>query len=162
MTKLFWRPLALAALALLPLAPVAAQDSDDAEIRGVIGVYFRGHATGNADTMRMAFLPTAHIEGIRNGAFSSWTVEQYLAGFRGTPAADEATRVRTIDAIDRSGTAAMARAISPSLAADRPVSALPCTSATLTAAPAAVKSRVMHGMARPAQFVGGRCPRSAA
>jgi hypothetical protein len=101
--------MALLLLAGIP-ASVRAQDPDDAQIRQVIGTYFRGHATGNADTMRAAFLPTAHIEGIRNGAFSSWTVEQYLAGFRGTPAADEATRVRTIDAIDRSGTAAMARA----------------------------------------------------
>jgi hypothetical protein len=111
MTRTLARTAALLALALLPLsAPAAAQDTDDAQIRQVIGVYFRGHATGNADTMRAAFLPTAHIEGIRNGTFSSWTVDQYLAGFRGTPAPDEATRVRTIDSIDRSGTAAMARA----------------------------------------------------
>lgn len=111
MTPTFARTAALLTLALLPLsAPAAAQDTDDAQIRQVIGVYFRGHATGNADTMRAAFLPTAHIEGIRNGTFSSWTVDQYLAGFRGTPAEDEASRVRTIDSIDRSGTAAMARA----------------------------------------------------
>lgn len=60
--------------------------------------------------MRAAFLPTAHIEGIRNGTFTSWTVDQYVAGFQGTPAPDEATRTRVIDIVDRSGTAAMARA----------------------------------------------------
>jgi len=60
--------------------------------------------------MRAAFLPTAHIEGIRNGVFPSWTVDQYVAGFRGTPAPDEASRVRTIELVDRSGTAAMVKA----------------------------------------------------
>lgn len=104
----------LVLLAILPLlacaGPVQAQDDDDAQIRQVIGVYFRGHATANADTMRAAFLPTAHIEGIRNGAFTSWTVDEYVALFRGTPAPDEASRVRTIDVVDRSGAAAMAKA----------------------------------------------------
>jgi hypothetical protein len=105
-------PLVLfAALSMLALAaPIHAQGDDDAHIRQVIGVYFRGHATANADTMRAAFLPTAHIEGIRNGVFTSWPVDQYVAGFRGTPAADEATRVRTIDRVDRSGSAAMVKA----------------------------------------------------
>ena len=93
-------------------APLAAQssDADTRAIREVIGVYFRGHATANPDTMRAAFLPTAHIEGLRNGAFVSWTVDQYVANFRGQPAADEAARTRTIDVVDLSGTAAMARA----------------------------------------------------
>ena len=93
-------------------APLAAQssDADTRAIRAVIGVYFRGHATANPDTMRAAFLPTAHIEGLRSGAFVSWTVDQYVANFRGQPAADEASRTRTIDVIDVSGTAAMAKA----------------------------------------------------
>src|SRR5688572_19352445 len=107
------RPIALlAACCVLTLAePARAQDdADTQQIRQVIGVYFRGHATANADTMRAAFLPTAHIEGIRNGVFTSWTVDQYVANFRGTPAPDEATRTRVIDVVDRSGTAAMAKA----------------------------------------------------
>lgn len=101
----------LAALPIFVLAgPIQAQRNDDSEIRQVIGVYFRGHATANADTMRAAFLPTAHIEGIRNGVFTSWSVDQYVAGFRGTPAPDEATRVRTIDLVERTGDAAMVKA----------------------------------------------------
>ncbi len=84
--------------------------TDEQAIRDVIGVYFRGHATANADTMRAAFLPTAHIEGLRNGTFTSWTVEQYVAGFRGSPAQDEASRRRVIDVVDHSGSAAMVRA----------------------------------------------------
>src|SRR5687768_9703695 len=100
-----------AMLSLAISSPAFAQgDADDAQIRQVIGVYFRGHATANADTMRAAFLPSGHIEGIRNGQFTSWTVDQYVAGFRGQTAADEAMRTRVIDVVDKSGTAAMVRA----------------------------------------------------
>jgi hypothetical protein len=107
MQKLF----TAAILALAIASPAFAQsDADDTQIRHVVGVYFRGHATANADTMRSAFLPSAHIEGIRSGQFVSWTVDQYVAGFRGQPATDEAARTRVIDVVDRSGTAAMVRA----------------------------------------------------
>jgi len=101
-----------AALLVTLTAPLAAQstDADTKAIRDIIGVYFRGHATANPDTMRAAFMPTAHIEGLRNGAFVSWTVDQYVANFRSQPAADEASRTRVVDVVDVSGTAAMAKA----------------------------------------------------
>lgn len=89
---------------------LAAQSADEAGVRAAIEQYFKGHATGDAENMRAAFLPSAHIEGIRQGQFTSWTVDQYVANFRGRPAADEASRRRTIDSIDISGTAAMAKA----------------------------------------------------
>jgi hypothetical protein len=60
--------------------------------------------------MRQAFLPTAHIEGIREGKFTSWSLDEYCALFTGVPAADEATRQRRIDSIDVSGMAANAKA----------------------------------------------------
>ena len=112
MTTTFMRSLALlTSFSMLALVgPARAQDDDCTQIRSVINLYFRGHATANADTMRAAFLPTAHIEGIRNGVFTSWTVDQYVAGFRGTAAPDEASRTRVIDIVDRSGTAAMVKA----------------------------------------------------
>ena len=50
---------------------------EDAAVRAAVNQYFRGHATGNGDEMRKAFLPTAHIEGIREGKFVSWTIEEY-------------------------------------------------------------------------------------
>ena len=89
---------------------VSAQTSDEQGVRDVVNQYFRGHATASADEMRKAFLPTAHIEGLRSGKFVSWTVEEYCANFKGQPAADEASRKRTIDSVDISGTAAMVRA----------------------------------------------------
>ncbi|MGW0769104.1 nuclear transport factor 2 family protein [Streptomyces sp. NPDC002676] len=70
--------------------------------------YIRGHATGDPTHFRDAFLPTAHIEGIRDGAFVSWPLDEYCALFRGQPAPDEPTRSRRIDAIDVHGTVATA------------------------------------------------------
>ena len=93
----------------MAMTPAAAQ-SDEAGVRVALNQYFRGHATADGAEMRKAFLPTAHIEGIRDGKFVSWTVEEYCSRFTGKPAADEASRKRTIDSIDISGTAAMARA----------------------------------------------------
>ncbi|MGC4750057.1 nuclear transport factor 2 family protein [Micromonospora sp. DT201] len=70
--------------------------------------YIRGHATADPAHFRDAFLPTAHIEGIRDGEFVSWRLDEYCALFRGLPAPDEPTRSRRIDAIDVHGTVATA------------------------------------------------------
>lgn len=71
--------------------------------------YFLGHARDDASHMRQAFLPTAHIESMREGVFTSWTLDVYCERFKGTPAADEAQRQRTIDWIQVSGHAGCAR-----------------------------------------------------
>jgi hypothetical protein len=104
----FCLALLLGLLAAVPAAPQAT--SDDAGVRAAITHYFQGHATGDASHMRLAFLPTAHIEGIRDGRFASMTLEEYCARFPGKPPADEASRHRTIDVVDINGTAAMVRA----------------------------------------------------
>ncbi|WP_435281419.1 nuclear transport factor 2 family protein [Streptomyces koelreuteriae] len=70
--------------------------------------YIRGHATGDPAHFRAAFLPTAHIEGIRDGAFVSWRLDEYCALFPGRPAPDEPARSRRIDAVDVHGTVATA------------------------------------------------------
>ena len=100
----------LAAFLLLSSALAGAAGRDDEAVRAPIEEYLKGHATGDASHMRKAFLPTAHIEGIRGGKFSSWTLDEYVAGFKGTPAADESTPRRTIDDVHVTGTAATARA----------------------------------------------------
>jgi hypothetical protein len=90
--------------------PTQEAESAQEGIRAAINHYFKGHATGDASHMRKAFLPTAHIEGIREGKFTSWTVDEYCANFKGKPAGDETARVRTIDVIDVSGNSGMAKA----------------------------------------------------
>jgi hypothetical protein len=95
---------------LLAPAFVAAQSSEEKAVRAAVEQYFRGHSTGSSAEMRKAFLPTAHVEGNRDGKFVSWTAEEYSSRFSGKPAADEVSRRRTIDSVDVSGSAAMARA----------------------------------------------------
>ena len=93
----------------MPGVALAQQASEDAAVRKPLEAYLQGHATGDASHMRSAFLPTAHIEGIRDGKFLSWTADEYIAGFKAQPPADEARRKRWIDSVDVSGNAAMAR-----------------------------------------------------
>ncbi|MEV7282335.1 nuclear transport factor 2 family protein [Streptomyces sp. NPDC093111] len=70
--------------------------------------YVRGHATGDPAHFRAAFLPGAHVEGIRDGAFVSWPLDTYCALFHGSPAPDEASRSRRVDAVDVHGSVATA------------------------------------------------------
>jgi Putative lumazine-binding len=100
----------LALLGVCMFATAADAKSSDDPVRAPLRSYLMGHATGDASHMRKAFLPTAHIEGIREGKFVSWSLDEYCARFTGKPANDEASRRRTIDHVDVSGDAAMARA----------------------------------------------------
>ncbi|NSL43881.1 nuclear transport factor 2 family protein [Streptomyces sp. 8P21H-1] len=70
--------------------------------------YVRGHATGRPGHFREAFLPTAHIGGIRDGVFVSWSLDEYCALFQGRPAPDEPARSRRVDTVDVHGTVASA------------------------------------------------------
>ncbi|MGW6008593.1 nuclear transport factor 2 family protein [Streptomyces sp. NPDC055210] len=70
--------------------------------------YICGHATGDPGHFRAAFLPTAHVEGVRDGVFVSWPLDEYCALFDGRPAPDEPARSRRIDTVDVHGTVATA------------------------------------------------------
>ncbi len=103
--------LASAGAALAQGNPFQALVSPDvAAARVPVEQYLKGHATGDASFIRQAFLPTARIEGVRDGKLRSWTVDDYAAGFKGTPPANERERSRTIDLINVAGGAAVARA----------------------------------------------------
>ena len=102
--------IALAMLIVVPGVVTAQTSPDEAAVRAVVEQYFKGHATGSPAEMRKPFLPSAHVEGNRNGVFTSWTVDEYAGNFSGKPAADEASRKRSIDYVSISGTAAMAGA----------------------------------------------------
>jgi 3-hydroxyisobutyrate dehydrogenase-like beta-hydroxyacid dehydrogenase len=89
-------------------AVAATVPSFSAGVLDPLFAYIRGHATGDPGHFRKAFLPTAHIEGIRNGTFVSWRLDDYCALFDGHPAPDEPTRCRRIDAVDVHGMVATA------------------------------------------------------
>ncbi|MET8643658.1 nuclear transport factor 2 family protein [Streptomyces sp. NPDC004675] len=88
-------------------AAAMAPATEDAVLEP-LRAYIRGHATGDPAHFRAAFLPTAHIEGIREGAFVSWRLDDYCALFPGHPAPDEPARARRIDSVDVHGTVATA------------------------------------------------------
>lgn len=83
--------------------------SEHTAVREPIDLYFLGHAKDDAAYMRRAFLPSAHIESMRDGVFTSWALDVYCDRFKGLPAIDEATRRRTIDWIDVGGNSACAK-----------------------------------------------------
>lgn len=74
------------------------------EVLAPLLAYAAGHATGEASYHRRAFLPTAHVEGLRDGAFTSWGLDDFCALFTGKPADDEAERWRRIEQVSTSGT----------------------------------------------------------
>ncbi|MFE4408153.1 nuclear transport factor 2 family protein [Streptomyces sp. NPDC056821] len=90
------------------IAVAATVPAVDEAVLEPLRSYIRGHATGDPTHFRDAFLLTAHIEGIRDGAFVSWRLDEYCALFPGRPATDEPTRTRRIDTIDVHGTVATA------------------------------------------------------
>lgn len=90
------------------IALAATTPAADADVLTPLRAYIRGHATGDPAHFHEAFLPTAHIEGMRDGIFVSWRLDEYCALFHGQPAPDESTRWRRIDAVDVHGTVATA------------------------------------------------------
>ncbi|MFD5651293.1 nuclear transport factor 2 family protein [Streptomyces sp. NPDC127039] len=101
-------PAADVAVAAVPTGEVDVEGDVEGAVLDPLRAYVRGHATGDPGHFRDAFLPTAHIEGVRDGAFVSWGLDEYCALFRGRPAADEATRTRRIDAVEVHGSVATA------------------------------------------------------
>lgn len=70
--------------------------------------YARTHATGDPSFLDEAFLPTSHVEGYRDGGFSSWDLQTYKKLFSGSPADDEHDRIRRIERLDVRGPVATA------------------------------------------------------
>lgn len=99
--------IALAATAPAATSAVGSAVAGD-DVLAPLHAYMRGHQTGDPAYFRAAFLPSAHIEGIRNGDFVSWCLDDYCALFDGSPAPDESSRYRRVDTADVHGTVATA------------------------------------------------------
>ncbi|MBO1335435.1 nuclear transport factor 2 family protein [Streptomyces sp. VRA16 Mangrove soil] len=90
------------------IAVAALTPAVRAAVLAPLRAYVRGHATGDPAHFRAAFLPGAHIQGMREGAFVSWSLDQYCGLFPGRPAPDEAARTRRLDTVSVHGTVATA------------------------------------------------------
>jgi metallo-beta-lactamase class B len=84
-------------------ATATAQDSP----RDAVELYFHAHAFGNGDYVRQAFAPDAKVEFVKSGQLKQWTREEFAGRFQG-PANDEFRRVRRVERLEISGTAASA------------------------------------------------------
>lgn len=73
--------------------------------------YIKAQATGNGDLIRQAFYKDARIMAFRDGKLTNLSVEEFASRFTGKAADDEAKRKRTIESLDISGNAAVAKII---------------------------------------------------
>lgn len=104
-------PVIVAAASLFVLLPARAQQREEAAVRAAIEHYFRAHATGLGEHHRKVFHPDAKLFWINDGKFTQRTSEDYIAGSPGKPAPDEPQRKRTIEMIDITGDAAVAKLV---------------------------------------------------
>jgi len=100
----------VALLFVLSMSAVAQTPEKDA-VRVPLENYLKGHATGDGEYMRKAFHTEGNLIFVRDGKFTTRSFTDYIAGFTGKPAADEAQRKRSIEAIDVAGNAASAKII---------------------------------------------------
>lgn len=88
-----------------------AQSAEEAAVRAALEHYFRGHATGQGEHFRKVFHTDSKLYAIRDGKFWNITSEQYISRAPGTAPADEAKRKRTIESVDITGHAAIAKVV---------------------------------------------------
>jgi hypothetical protein len=100
-----------AALICLLCVTAGAQTAEKDLVRIPLENYLKGHATGDGEYMRKAFHTEGNLIFIRDGKYTTRSFADYIAGFTGKPAADEAQRKRSIESIDVAGNAASARII---------------------------------------------------
>jgi hypothetical protein len=93
------------------LLPARAQNAEEAAVREAIEHYFRGHATGQGEHFRKVFHPDAKLFAIREGKYWQLTSEEYIKNASGKAPDDEAQRKRSIESIDISGNAAIAKIV---------------------------------------------------
>jgi hypothetical protein len=100
-----------AIVTVLSSSIAVAQTSEEAGVRQALDNYIKGHATGEGEYFRKAFHPDAKLFAVRDGKYWQLTSEEYIARAAGKPADDEAQRKRSIENIDISGNAAIAKIV---------------------------------------------------
>src|SRR5215471_12766086 len=105
--KTLWRRQMLLSILTLSMLFAAPTSKAQGSSRDAIELYFRAHASGNGQFIRQAFTPDARIEFIENGQLKQWTRDEFADRFQ-APAIDEYRRVRRVEHLDITGTAASA------------------------------------------------------
>lgn len=86
--------------------------NEAAAINDVISLYFKGTYDGNADMLRQAFHPNAHISGTINDDYCDWTLSDFIARVTAEPTAANKNEHydKKIIFVDSIGNIAMAKA----------------------------------------------------
>lgn len=99
------------AAAVVVVFQTRAHNAEEAGVRQALEYYLRGQATGGGENYRKAFHPDAKLFAVRDGKYWQLTSEEFIARAGGKPATDEAQRKRSIEAIDITGNAAVAKIV---------------------------------------------------
>ena len=101
----------LAALLCLPAAAFAQRGStEDLAVRKTIADhYFKAHATGSGEPLKGTFVEEGRMMWVQDGQLRTRASADYIAGFPGKPAADEAQRKRRVVMTDVTGDVAVAK-----------------------------------------------------
>ena len=101
----------LAALTVALAAASYAQNPEENAVRVPLQNYIKGHSTGDGEYMKKAFHTEGNLIFIRDGKVATRSFADYIAGFTGKPATDEAERKRSIERVDVVGNAASAKIV---------------------------------------------------
>lgn len=111
MRSKLWHCAVLLAIPAIGAAQGASQHADEAAIRMTIeDHYFKAHASGSGESLRGVFVDDGRMFWSSDGQLRSRTSTDYISGFAGKPAADEAQRRRRILMVDVTGDVAVAKA----------------------------------------------------
>jgi hypothetical protein len=102
---------AIAAIAAGIGLRVQAENAEEAAVRQALEHYFRGHATGQGEHFRKIFHTDSKLFAVRDGKYWQLTSEEYIARAPGKAPADEAQRKRSIESVDVTGNAAIAKIV---------------------------------------------------
>ena len=102
---------ACCAFALCFAAKAWADDKEKESARVPLENYLKGHATGSGEFMRKAFHTEGNMTFVRDGKFTSRSFTDFISGFTGKPAPDEAKRKRWIESVEVTGNAAVGKII---------------------------------------------------
>jgi len=96
---------------LFSVQKAAAQDKETESAKVPLNNYLQGQITGKPEFIRQAFYKDARIMAFREGKLTNLSVEEFATRFNGNSAADESKRQRSIESLDISGNAAVAKIV---------------------------------------------------
>jgi hypothetical protein len=108
MTKLY---LSFAFVLCIFVSTAAAQADEKEAVKVPLNNYIKAHATGDQEAARKAFHTDGNLIWIKDGKYTTRSFAEFVAGFNGKAADDEASRKRSIESIDVAGNAASAKIV---------------------------------------------------